>query len=87
VAYALGLPNQGKLHDVFHVSWLKKQIAKRVVPQIVLHLIDESHTLLQLEHIVAVHTTQLRHKNISQYKIKWKSLLETNSTWEFEEFN
>jgi hypothetical protein len=41
VAYALDIPNKGKLHDVNHVSCLKKKLGPIVYIQIKLPLLDE----------------------------------------------
>jgi hypothetical protein len=48
VAYTLDIPNKGKLHDVFHVSCLKKKLGPTIHIQTKFPLLDEEGRLILL---------------------------------------
>jgi hypothetical protein len=48
-SYALDIPNKGKLHDVFHVSCLKKKLGPTIHIQTDLPLLDEGKLVLLLK--------------------------------------
>ena len=53
MAYELKLPTDNRVHNVFHVSCLKKVLDQNVVPSIVLPpLDDEGKLILVLESIL-----------------------------------
>jgi hypothetical protein len=86
-SYSLDISNKGKLHDVFHVSCLKKKLGPIVHIQIEFPLLDEEGRLiLLLEGILEVRTKFLHYRIINDYIIKWKNLPEDEATWEDEEF-
>ena len=59
-AYALELPMESKLHNVFHVSSLKQQIGDHIVPQTNLPMTDEEgRTIMEPEEILETRTKQL----------------------------
>ena len=87
VYYALDIPNKGKLHDSFHVSYLKKKLGPTVHMQTMLPLLDEEGRLiLILEGILEVRTKFLCSRRINEYLIKWKTLPKDEATWEDEVF-
>jgi hypothetical protein len=44
--YALDIPNKGKLHDFFHVSYLKKKLGPTIHTQTKFPLLDEEGRLI-----------------------------------------
>jgi len=61
VACAPNLLNKGRIHYVFHISCLKKQLGSKVVPQTkMLELDEEGQTKFELEGILQIQTKDLR---------------------------
>ena len=86
VAYELEFPADSKVHNIFHVSCLKKALGHHVVPFVVLPpLDDEGNLILILEAISYFREKQLRSRVIREYLIKWKDLPIEDATWESEE--
>ena len=86
VAYELDLPADSKVHNVFHVSHLKKALGQHVVPSPVLPpLDDEGKLILVPETILEMRERHLRRQVIREYLIKWRDLLVEDATWESEE--
>ena len=85
VAYELELPMGRKIHNIFHVSFLKKAIGRNVVANMELPPIDdEGHLILQPEAILDTRKRQLRNRVIKEYLIWWRNLPDEDSTWEGE---
>jgi hypothetical protein len=88
VAYQLELPPQlSDVHDVFHVSQLKKCLR---VPeeQIPTKDLDAKEDLLYQEHPVRILETSkrvTRNKKIKMCKVQWGHHTEDEATWEREE--
>jgi hypothetical protein len=88
VAYQLELPPQlSDVHDVFHVSQLKKCLR---VPeeQIPMEDLDDKKDLLYQEHPVRILETServMRNKRIKMCKVQWSHHTEDEATWEREE--
>lgn len=86
VAYELDLPANSRVHNVFHVSRLKKALGHRVVPSTALPpLDDEGKLILVLEAILDVRQRQLQRRVIRKYLIKSKDLPVEDATWESED--
>ena len=86
VAYELELPADSRVHNVFHVSRLKKALGQNVVPSAVLPpLDDEGKLVLVLEAIIDFRERNLRWCTIREYLVKWKDLPVKDATWENEE--
>jgi hypothetical protein len=88
VAYQLKLPPQlSDVHDVFHVSQLKKCLC---VPeeQIPMEDLDaEEDISYQKYHIKILETSErfMRNKKIKMCKVQWSHHTEEEATWEREE--
>ena len=83
VAYELELPEGNRIHNVFHVSCLKKALGQQVVSSTNLPPLDEEGRLIPvLEQILAFREKRLRNKTVNEYLIRWKDLPEEVATWE-----
>ena len=87
VAYEVELPAASKIHNVFHVSSLKRVVGQQVTIQTELPKLDEEGQLiLESEVILKACTKKLRSRDITEYLIKWKKLPPEDATWEDEQF-
>jgi hypothetical protein len=88
VAYQLELPPQlSNVHDVFHVSQLKKCMC---VPeeQLPMEDLDAKEDLSYEEYLVKILEPSERvtqNKNIRMFKVQWSHHTEEEATWEREE--
>jgi hypothetical protein len=89
VAYKLDLPpSLARVHDIFHVSQLKKCLKAPVdvvLPEVTPLEVDLSY----LEHPIKVLDQKdriMRHKIIKFFKIQWSNHSEKEATWESEDF-
>jgi hypothetical protein len=86
VAYEIELPSSRKIHDVFHVSCLKKELGQQVtVTEELPPLDEEDHLILILEDVLEVREKRLRNKSIKEILIKWKNLPIEDASWEGEQ--
>ena len=73
------------MHNVFHVSRLKKAIGQSVVPSADLPPLDEEGKLVLVpEAILDTRERRLRNKIVREYLVRWRGLPE-DSTWESEQ--
>jgi hypothetical protein len=85
VAYELELPQGSRIHDVFHVSCLKRAIGQHITPLEVLPPLDEEGQLVLIpEEILEVREKKIRKRSIKEYLIKWKDLPIEDATSENE---
>ena len=85
VAYELELPQGSKIHNVFHVSCLKKALGQKMTMTYELPpMDDEGHLVLQPEAIIYTRERQLRSKTVQEFLVRWKNLLDEDVTWESE---
>jgi hypothetical protein len=89
VAYKLDLPpSLARVHDIFHVSQLKKCLKAPVdvmLPEVTPLVVDLSY----LEHPIKVLDQKdriMRRKIIKFFKIQWSNHFEKEATWESEDF-
>jgi hypothetical protein len=82
-AYQLALPNQSKLHPVFHVSCLKKVIGTRCQIQTNLpELAEEGSIWLQPKVVLDQCKRRLRQRTIKEVLVQWKDMTPADATWE-----
>ena len=83
VAYKLQLPQESKIHPVFHVSLLKKCITQQVQCQPLPKGLTEGWELkLQPSEVLAVKESP---QGIKEVLIKWDGMPDFESTWELAE--
>ena len=71
VAYALDIPNKGKMHDVFHVSCLKNKLGSSTHIQTELPILDdEGKLVLEPECMLEIKTKTLHSRSFKEYLIK-----------------
>ena len=87
VAYELELPPNRKIHNVFHVSCLKKVLGQKTIVSIELPpLDDEGKLVLILEEVLDTREKRLRNRSIIEHLVKWKGLPLEDATWEGAHF-
>ena len=87
VAYKLALPpNLSQLHDVFHVSQLKKYHLdpSHIIEHEIMQLWENLTFKVELEKIIDVQTKQLRSRDVILVKVVWKGLSKEEARWETE---
>jgi hypothetical protein len=83
IAYELELPYGSKIHNVFHVSCLKRTLGQNIVANEKLPPADdEGQVILIPEEILEAREKKLRNRNIGEYLIKWKNFPIEDATWE-----
>ena len=82
VAYELELPSHSQIHNVFHVSRLKKVLGQKIVPFVELPLDDEGQLRLEPEIILETQEKALRKRTVKEFLIKWRGLPVEDATWE-----
>ena len=79
------LPEWSKIHNLFHVSCLKKTLGQQIVTsEIIPSLDDEGQLTLVLENILKTRERRLRRRTIKEYLVQWKDLPSEDATWEEE---
>ena len=86
MAYELELPEGSKIHNVFHVSCLKKAVGQHVATSSELPPLDEEGQLVLVpEEILQERERKLRSRVIREFLVKWKDLPIEDTTWEGEQ--
>ncbi|KAI3752356.1 hypothetical protein L2E82_24334 [Cichorium intybus] len=88
VAYRLKLPQElDKVHDVFHISNLKKCLSDdtKVIPLDEIQLNSKLHFLEELVEIKDREVKRLKHSRIPIVKVRWNSQRGPEFTWERED--
>jgi hypothetical protein len=89
VAYRLRLPTPlSAVHDVFHVSQLKKctRVPTEVVDQEQIQLEPDLTYTAQPAQVLDQKERSTRRHTVKMYKILWKDHTEEEATWETEEY-
>lgn len=85
MAYELELPASSRVHNVFHVSRLKKALGHNVEPSAELPPLDaEGKFILVPEAIIDIRERTLRRRTVKEYLVKWRNLPVDDATWENE---
>jgi hypothetical protein len=86
VAYELELPEGSRIHNIFHVSCLKKALGQQVTTSTDLPPLDEEGQLvLTPEKIIDVRERRLRSRVIREYLVRWRDFPIEDATWEGEQ--
>eukprot|EP00253_Pinus_taeda_P014227 PITA_14227 len=87
VAYQLALPSHIRVHNVFHVSVLKKYVydPKHVIRWQDIQVEPEGEALVEPLNTLDRREVQLRKRVITQVKIQWRHYGPEEATWEDEE--
>eukprot|EP00253_Pinus_taeda_P012414 PITA_12414 len=85
VAYELELPQGSKIHNIFHVSCLKKALGHHVTTTDELPpMDDEGHFVLQPQAIIDTRERRRRSRMVREFLVRWKNLPDEDATWESE---
>jgi hypothetical protein len=82
VSYKLELPKGSKIHNVFHVSFLKKAVGQYITTSKELPPLDEEG---QTKEVLEHKERRLRSRIIGECLVKWRGLLVEDATWEGEQ--
>jgi hypothetical protein len=83
VSYEIELPEGRNIHNVFHVSCLKKAIGQQVTTFTELPPLDQEVQLVLIpEEILDVKEKRLRSMVIREFLIMWKDFPVEDATWE-----
>ncbi|XP_059068831.1 uncharacterized protein LOC131859256 [Cryptomeria japonica] len=86
VTYELALPTERRIHNVFHVSCLKKALGQQVTISENLAPLNEEGKLEMIPEVtLETRDRHLRNRTIREYLIKWKNLPLDDATWENEQ--
>eukprot|EP00253_Pinus_taeda_P028544 PITA_28544 len=87
VAYQLALPNHIRVHNVFHVSVLKKYIydPKHIISWQDIQVEPEGEFLVEPVSILDRRRAVLRKRAIIQVKVQWQHFRPNEATWEDEQ--
>ena len=79
------LSEGSKIHNVFHVSCLKKYIGHKIVISYTLPPLDDEGQLTRIpEKFLKTRERRLRSRTIKEYLVQWKDLPREDATWEEE---
>ncbi len=85
VAYELELSEESCIHNVFHVSCLKKVMGQNIAITTNLPpLNEEGKLILESIEIIDVREKTLRNRTLREYLVCWKYFLLKDVTWEGE---
>ena len=85
VAYKLQLPDKSRIHNVFHVSCLKKMSGKHQTVQKILPMLDdEGRIIWEQEAIVATIERRICSRTLKEYLIRSKNFPDEDASWEIE---
>ena len=80
-AYKLQLPPESRIHPVFHVSCLKKQLGQDVLPIPILPVVNDVG-VLNLELVAIFRELNLHSRVITELLVQWQGGSTEDATWE-----
>uniref|UniRef100_A0A151UIL2 Tf2-1-like SH3-like domain-containing protein n=1 Tax=Cajanus cajan TaxID=3821 RepID=A0A151UIL2_CAJCA len=83
VAYKLDLRMQSKVHNVFHISQLKKHIEDVVTSTSMLYQVEDAFAEKEPKEILDRMTVKRKGVVVTKVLVKWKHQLLEDATWEF----
>ena len=83
VAYKIKLPSGSSIHDVFHVSQLKKHVGEAVTSSSLPCLVEGDPLIKEPEAILDRMPIKRRGRVVTKVLVKWKHSLPEDATWEF----
>jgi hypothetical protein len=85
VAYEIDLQEGSKIHNVFHISCLKKVVGQQIIISEEFPPLDEEGQLeLVLEKVLEQREYKLRSRVIKECLVRWRGLPVEDATWEGE---
>jgi hypothetical protein len=85
VAYELKLLEGSNIHNVFHVSCLKKALGQKFTTSAELPPLDEEGKLVLVpKELLEVRESRLRKRVIREYLISWRDLPLEDAMWEID---
>ena len=83
VAYKIALPTSSRIHNVFHVSQLKRHFTAADSSPTLPDFSADSSSLKEPEAILDRMMVRRRGQAVTKVLVKWKHHLPEDSTWEF----
>ena len=80
-AYKLQLPPESRIHPIFHVSCLKKQLGQDVLPIPILPVVNDVG-VLNLEPVAIFRELNLHSRVITELLVQWQGVSTEDATWE-----
>ena len=86
ITYQLDFPGSIKVHDVFHVSLLKRYVhdASHIIHWNVVQVEPEGEFLPEPLQILEREEIELRNRTVARVKVQWKHFTAEEATWERE---
>jgi hypothetical protein len=86
VAYELELLEGSKIHNVFHISFLKKAVGQQINTSEEFPPLDEEGQLeLVPEEVLEQRERRFRNRVIREFLVRWRGLPVEDATWEGEQ--
>lgn len=83
MAYKLNLPSSAKIHNVFHVSQLKRKLGTADVSQIFLpDISDEGILKPKPAHVLDGRIVRRGRRNVTEILVQWEGTSRASATWE-----
>jgi len=85
VAYKIALPpTLARLHNVFHVSYLKKYISDftHMIDWNSLQVQDPGAIMIEPVKVLEIRKRSLRNREVAQCKVQWDQYSKDSATWE-----
>ena len=88
VAYELHLLDKIHIHNVFHVSCLKKMLGQHQTVHTILPMLhDKGRIIWEPKEIIATIERRRCFRTLKEYLIRWKNFPDEDASWEIEQFH